>query len=89
MLRTIKTVEKLLRDKKISFDKVGQKINGNFYIMYGFYYKLSSSKELAVKLKDILLNVNIVETKDVWKPFIGSAPVEKQSHYYVEFNFMY
>lgn len=88
MKHTLKSVEELLRDK-IGFDKVGQNINGNFYIMCGFYYKLSSSKELAVKLKDILLNVNIVETKDVWKPFIGSAPVEKQSHYYVEFNFMY
>lgn len=88
MLRTIETVEERLR-QKISFDKIGQKINGNFYIMCGFYYKLSSSKELAIKLKYEFLNINIVEIKDVWKPFIGGAPVEKQSHYYVEFNFIY
>jgi len=88
MKHTLKSVEALLREK-ISFDKIGQKINGNFYIMYGFYYKLSSSKELAIKLKYEFLNINIVEIKDVWKPFIGGAPVEKQSHYYVEFNFMY
>lgn len=85
MKNTTKTVEEKLKGK-VPFDKIGEKLNGNYYIMYGFYYKTSSSKELSEKIKEAIPNANIVQIKDVWKPFIGGAPVEKQSHYYVEFN---
>jgi hypothetical protein len=82
---TVESIKELLKGK-ISFDKIGKKLNGNYYIMYSFYYKTSSSKELSEKIKEAIPNANIVDRKDVWKPFIGGVPVEKQSHYYVEFN---
>lgn len=85
MKYTTKTVKESLKGK-VSFNKIGKKRNGNYYIMYGFFYQHSSAKALSEKVKEVIPNVNIVKTQDVWKPFKGGSPVEKSSHYYVEFS---
>ena len=85
MKHTIITVKELIKGK-VPFDLIGKKNNGNFYIMESFYYKTLSAKKIAEDLKELIPNIVIVKTNDVWKPFIGGAPVQKQSHYYVEFK---
>ena len=73
-------------EQLISFDKFGKLKNGNYYIIKGFFYESSSSTAFAKNLKDVLPEVNIIKKYNVLKDFNRNKPVEKQSHYYVEFN---
>ena len=82
---TTKQVKNIL-STKFYIDKVVKKDNGNFYLIINFYYKETTSTEIAKKIKEYFPYFIILKNYDIIKPFYRGTKIEKQSHYYVEFK---
>ena len=60
----------------------------NWKILKGFFYRDNTViPELKEQLTKAFPSINIVNDGCVWKPFVGGTPVQKSSHYWIEFNF--
>jgi len=67
-------------------DTVSQK-NGIFTVRKGYFYRHGMSQEiLAEKIKEIMPNVEIIDTEDHWASFRGGASVAQGSHFMVKFK---
>ncbi len=72
---------------------VGQlsKSKGLFVARRGFFYTHGyTAEKFAASVKAELakqgVEINVVETGEVWKPFKGSASVAQSSHWFVKFT---
>lgn len=79
-----------VREKALSagFDTFSRNKAGNFVVRASFYYTHGITADMKVQaLLKVLPTANIVDSGEIWKPFIGGASLARQSHWYVEFNF--
>jgi len=60
---------------------------GVYTVREGFYYTHGrSAEDLANEIKAAIPSAEIVDCCEIWKPFIGGAPIERQSHWLVRFK---
>ena len=60
---------------------------GNYIARNGYYYRHGATEDdFAERILKKIQNIEVVDTKDIWKPFKGGASVANQSHFYVEFK---
>jgi hypothetical protein len=61
---------------------------GDTYIArWGFFYtfgQAASSK--ADKVRATFSHATVVDCQEIWKPFKGGAPIQRQSHFRVDFK---
>lgn len=87
-MATANTVKEILNSKEIYSSTLTKNKKGNFVLRKEFYYTGGNSAELiAEKIIAAFMNAEIVSMQNIWKPFRGGSPVEKSSHFYVEFKF--
>ena len=56
-------------------------------VRYGFFYRLDKSVEwLVARVKQGFPHATIVDSGEVYKAFVGGAPIAKQSHWFVRFT---
>jgi hypothetical protein len=68
-------------------DKISKLRNGNYKAYFGFFYTHGQTPEQKVKIvKNAYPDAIIVDSGENWVGFKGGAPVDKQSHFYVEFT---
>ena len=80
---TINDVESML---DYQFDKISRS-KGAFIARKSFFYRFDNTVDKYVDIvKKLIPNVKIIDSGEVWKPFKGGAPIEKQSHWYVKFT---
>lgn len=54
---------------------------------WGFFYPHGNSADkIAARMKEVMPDIEITHTEDVWTPFNGFAPVSRQSHFQVRFK---
>jgi hypothetical protein len=71
---------------QLTADQVSLK-SGVFTARWGFFYTGGkSSKTYVDQVTRVFPGVTIVDHGEVWKPFKGTAPVAKQSHWFVKFT---
>lgn len=62
--------------------------NGNFIVRQGYFYRMGKNEELLKqKVLQAFPSSTIVRAFDHFAAFRGGAPLSKQSHFGVEFNF--
>ena len=72
--------------EKVIADTVSKR-DGVFTVRRGFFYTGGGTAEgFANHVKRAIPAAVVVDYGEVWKPFIGSAPVAKQSHWFVKFT---
>lgn len=72
----------------ISADMVSKNRKGNYVARWGFFYTHGKTAQgYAERVAAKLENVNIIDKGQVWTPFKGGSPIQKSSHFWVEFNF--
>jgi len=82
---TIKQVEEAMSDARVN--KISKLRNGNFKAYFGYHYTNSQTVEQKEELvKKYLPNAEIIDSGDNWAPFKGGAPIQRQSHFWVEFK---
>lgn len=83
----MKKVKMVEIQEMIMADKVTKLPNGNYKAYYGFFYTHGqTSEKKSETIKSTIPDVNIIKHGEHWASFKGGAPVQKQSHFYVEFN---
>ena len=85
----IKTNLKEVREKLEAIaDMVSIKKNGNFIARLGYFYRHGYSEDKLAEhiLKALGDNIEIVDKGDHWTAFNGGAPLQRQSHWWVEFK---
>lgn len=77
-----------LSEKGVHADKVSGK-DGKYKAYFGFFYRRSgeSSQEKADKIQSALPEAKIIRHEEHSAPFRGGAPVERQQHWMVEFEY--
>lgn len=61
--------------------------NGMYTARWSFFYTHGKTgKDYADRLQKAIPNAEIVDFATIWKPFIGGAPVARQSHFRVDFK---
>lgn len=78
----------LLSEKKVYADKISGK-DGKYKAYFGFFYrpKGESSQTKADKIQAALPEAKIINHKENNVAFRGGAPVERQTHFMVEFEY--
>ena len=72
-------------------DMVSKKRNGNIICRKGFYYThgycaADLEQEISIALRDKQIKFQIIDSGEYWTAFRGGAPIQRQSHWYVEFK---
>ena len=63
------------------------KRNGVFTARKGFFYTHGMTAEkFAESILKFVPEAKVIETDEIWKPFIGGAPIARQSHFLVKFE---
>lgn len=80
---------KQMLNEAVPCDKIVKKKNGNYVFMRGYFYRHGMTAEKYEQKVSGLLNVaNIshvaIRSDDIFLPFNGGAPVDKQSRFEVE-----
>ena len=79
---TTKEIKSLLQ-----VDMVSKKRNGNFIIRKGYFYTNNFSEgKLKAKVEMLIPSATVVECGNHWTAFKGNAPLQKSSHWWVEFQ---
>lgn len=81
---------KLLKDHIIT-DMISKKRNGNFLFRKGYYYShgmtaSSYADKISEQLKKEGFTHGVIDFGDHWAAFKGGAPLQSQSHFWVEIN---
>jgi hypothetical protein len=78
----------LLSEKKVYADKISGK-DGKYKAYFGFFYRRpgESHQEKADKIQAALPEAKIIRHEEHSAPFRGGAPVERQQHWMVEFEY--
>jgi hypothetical protein len=84
-----KTIIAQIRESVHGVDMISRKRNGNILFRKGYFYRFNQNEEslansIIEQLTTVGLKARVVDSGDHWAPFKGSAPVAKQSHFYVE-----
>lgn len=87
-MTALKDVKKVLAEAYI-VDTIGRNKAGNIVLRKGFYYRNGmTADKIANKALELLkakgIDMRVVETNEIWKPFRGGACVAQGSHFYVE-----
>lgn len=84
----MKITLKQLRETLPGVDMVSKNVKGNFVVRRGFFFTHGKTTEdFKAFILHQLPTANIVDCGQILKSFRGGAPVSKQSHWFVEFNF--
>lgn len=68
------------------FDTLSMK-NGEYLGRRGFFYRKGGTTDaLWQKVLAVYPSAQIIDSGEVWKAFRGSAPVSKQSHWWIRFR---
>lgn len=86
-----------MRRKQLTVAEVRERIggidtlsvrHGVFTARRGFFYTHGQTADLIVlHIKAGWPDAIILESGEIWKPFVGGAPTARQSHWFVTFTF--
>jgi len=85
------TAAYLAEELSFTCDAVGRKKDGTFIARLGYFYTQGKTAEMfrnriATALKVMALDFTIIDVGNHWAAFSGSAPLARQSHWWVNFK---
>ena len=86
-----KTIISILRAQINGVDMISKTKSGNFIFRKGYFYTGGQDEDILVrrleeKLFKLGLTAKLIDCGNHWAPFKGAAPIQRQSHFYVEFK---
>jgi len=76
-----------VRERLAGVDQVVLGPNNVFTVRRGFFYRSGGSAEqLAQRVREAFPEATVLDAGEVWKEFVGGAPLQRQSHWYVKFT---
>ena len=87
---TLSEARALLVDHGIA-EQVGRKKDGTLIARKGYFYRngddcIKFANQVIEKCERAGLNIHVIDSGDNWTAFKGGLPLQRQSHFWVNFS---